>query len=71
MSAARHGTSPLSPRDSLGRPLTGADINVHSLLQGAETRRQPYLIGEIADVCGLDIACDADSLSISERVIAA
>ena len=25
MSAAHHGTSPLSPRDSLGRTLSGAD----------------------------------------------
>jgi len=53
------------------RPLSGADIDVHNLLQGAESRRLPYLVDELAEIFGMDIAFDADRLLITERGSAA
>jgi hypothetical protein len=47
-----------------------ADVDVHNLLAGAEVRRLPYLLDQIADVLGVSLSVDPYRLKIAERAIA-
>ena len=49
------------------RLFSAADIDVHNLLLGVESRRLPYLIDELEQLFGIGIVLDPDSISISQR----
>ncbi len=58
--------------EMLGRPTPtrafgAAEADVHNLLQGADVRRLPYLVDEIADVLDLDIRIDTDCIDLTDR----
>jgi hypothetical protein len=49
------------------RPFTSGAIDVHNLLQGAESRRLPYLIDELADALGIEISIDPSQIAVRRR----
>jgi hypothetical protein len=60
----------------LGRPVPtrafgAAEADVHNLLQGADRRRLPYLLDELADVLDLDITIDVCRIDVKDRRAAA
>lgn len=48
------------------RPFGAAEIDVHNLLLGTESRRLPYLIDELEQVLGIVLRLGPDSVSIAE-----
>ncbi|MEQ1758395.1 MAG: hypothetical protein ABL986_08770 [Vicinamibacterales bacterium] len=52
------------------RPFGADEADVHNLLQGAELRRLPYLVDELADVLDLEITIDACRIDVKDRRIA-
>ena len=47
------------------RPFAAGDMDVHNLLQGAESRRLPYLLDELSAAFGLEFRIDANSVEIT------
>jgi len=54
-------------RPAPGRAFTAADIDVHNLLLGVESRRLPYLIDELGDMFAIDITIYPDDIAIAPR----
>ena len=52
-------------RPQPARPFTAADIDLHNQMQGAESRRLPYLLDELRDVFGVEVELDARRLVLS------
>jgi hypothetical protein len=48
------------------RPFGAADMDVHGLLQGAEARRLPYLLDELAAALGIRFAIDPQRIELTE-----
>jgi len=57
-------------RDRPARLFTAADIDIHNLLLGVESRRLPYLIDELQALFEIAIAVDPNTISISGRFTA-
>lgn len=56
----------------LGRPAPvrafgAAEADVHNILQGADERRLPYLVDELADALQIDIRIDATGIDVTGR----
>ena len=49
------------------RPLAATDLDVHNRLQGADGRRLPYLLDEIAATFQLQIHIDSGALSVTAQ----
>jgi hypothetical protein len=49
------------------RPFDSADIDIHNQLQGALSRRLPYLLDELEPLFGMAVTLDADAIHIHTR----
>jgi len=49
------------------RPFTAADMDIHNLLQGSESRRLPFLLDELAAALGVRFDIDKDRIELRER----
>jgi hypothetical protein len=49
------------------RPFGAGEVDVHNLLQGAESRRLPYLLDELGDALGIDFVVDACRIELIDR----
>jgi hypothetical protein len=49
------------------RPFGSPDMNVHNLLQGAESRRLPYLLDELEVAFGVRFEIDTRRVAVTER----
>lgn len=49
------------------RPFDSADIDIHNQLQGALSRRLPYLLDELEALFGMAVTLDADAIHIHTR----
>ncbi len=49
------------------RPFGAAEADVHNLLQGAESRRLPYLVDELEDALDIHVRVDAHRISLAAR----
>ena len=47
------------------RPFSAADIDIHVLLQGRESRRVPYLGSELQALCGLGVVIHQDRVAVT------
>jgi hypothetical protein len=48
------------------RAFGSADVDVHNLLQGSESRRLPYLLDELEDFLGVGFAVDVCRIELTE-----
>jgi hypothetical protein len=63
----RHLNS-LAGRSAPTRSFTAADIDIHNLLQQFEERNLPYLLDEIQDLLGIELAIDSDTIEIKNTI---
>src|SRR6185437_6536106 len=54
-------------RTAPSQPFSAAEIDVHNLLLGAESRRLPYLVDELEDLFGIQIVLDPSTLAVKEQ----
>lgn len=54
-------------RPAPSRPFGSAEVDVHNLLQGAESRRLPYLIDELEELLGIGITVTPNAIDITEQ----
>ncbi|MBL8699243.1 MAG: hypothetical protein JNK67_12770 [Alphaproteobacteria bacterium] len=66
-SAAQAELNRVLGRPQPARPFGSAEVDVHNLLQGAESRRLPYLIDELEQLLGVGITVHPDTIDITER----
>jgi hypothetical protein len=49
------------------RPFTAADMDIHNLLQGSESRRLPFLLDELAAALGIHFEIDRHRIELTDR----
>lgn len=53
-------------RAQASRAFGSDEIDVHNLLQGAESRRLPYLLDELREAAGIEVRIEPDRIALSE-----